>query len=232
MHLPAFLRRPDDEHDPVLGERTERQTRLEERINVALHFTAMVLSVVGLWILLPMAARKGTLQVAAVSIYGGTMIFLFLASCLYHGATGARSKPWLQVVDYAAVFLLIAGSYTPFALITIKGTLGWAIFWAVWFLALVGASLQPFMAGRYRVWGLLHYVATGWAIVFAMPTLMQRLPMEAFGWVFAGGMAYTIGTLFYLARQIRFSHNVWHSLVVVGTACMWIVIFSYVMPAG
>lgn len=232
MHLPSFLHRPLVGPDPILGDRTERQTPLEERINVGIHLGAMLLSALGLVALVALAILRGTsMHVVAMTIYGASMVILFLASTLYHGATRPHSKRRYQVLDHAAVFLLIAGTYTPFTLITIRGVQGWSIFGGVWFLAITGAAMQLFMAGRYRVWGVVHYVATGWLIVFAAPTLLERLPGAAFGWLLAGGLAYTFGTLFYLARQVRFSHAVWHALVVVGSACHWYAVMRYVLPA-
>jgi len=231
MHLPAFLLRPETGPDPVLGDRTEHQTVLEERINVGIHLTAMLLSLVGLAVLVALAVQRGTtLHVVAMVIYGSSMVALFLASSLYHGATSAPAKPRLQVVDHAAVFLLIAGSYTPFTLVTLQGALGWSLFAVVWFLALTGAAMQLFVAGRHRRWSVAHYVATGWVIVFALPTLLDRLPPAAFGWLLAGGLAYTFGTVFYLAHRVRFGHGVWHLMVVVGAACHWIAVLRFVLP--
>jgi hemolysin III len=231
MHLPVSLLRAEPGPDPVLGDRTEHQTALEERINVGIHLTAMAMSLVGLAVLVALATQRGTaLHVVAMVIYGGSMVALFLASSLYHGATSARMKPRLQVADHAAVFLLIAGSYTPFTLVTLQGALGWTLFAVVWFLALTGAAMQLYTAGRYRMWSVAHYVATGWVIVFAGPTLLDRLPLAAFGWLLAGGLAYTFGTVFYLANRVRFSHGVWHVMVVVGALCHWIAVLRFVLP--
>ncbi len=231
MHLPSFLQRAETGPDPVLGERTEHQTVLEERINVAMHGSAMVLSLVGLAVLVTLAVQQGTaLHVVAMAVYGASMVMLFLASACYHGATSPRTKPRLQVLDHAAVFLLIAGTYTPFTLITLQGAWGLPIFAVVWFLALTGAAMQVFTAGRHRVLSVIHYVATGWVIVFALPTLLERLPWAALGWLVAGGLAYTFGTIFYLARQVRFSHAVWHLMVVVGAACHWYAVLRFVLP--
>jgi len=231
MHLPVSLRRPDPGTDPLLGDRTERQTPREERFNVITHFAAMCLSVAGLGILVARAVRFGTaLHVTAAAVYGTSMVVLFLCSSLYHGSIDPRSKPRLQVLDHAAVFLLIAGSYTPFTLVTLHGAWGWSLFGVAWFLALVGALSQGRLAGRHRAWGVLHYLATSWVIVVAAPVLLARLPMAALAWLLAGGLAYSFGTLFYLATRVRYSHVVWHLFVVAGAACHWVAVAWYVMP--
>ena len=165
-------------------------------------------------------------------MYGSraVLILLYLASTLYHSFTNLKVKSVFKVIDHAAIFVLIAGNYTPFALIPLHGSFGWTIFGLVWGMALVGIVFQCFAAKRFRIVRTLCYLGMGWFAVFMVKPLLESLPIEAIWWLVAGGLCYSVGAIFYLARRLPYSHVIWHLFVMGGSAIHFYTVFHFVLP--
>jgi hemolysin III len=204
----------------------------EERVNSALHGLGAALALAGLSVMVVRAACHGDAwQVVAVAIFGASLFLLYLASALYHGAVRPRAKAVLEILDHSAIYLLIAGTYTPFALVSLRGPLGWTIFGIAWAMAVGGIVMQVAFPGRYRGLMTLLYIVMGWLAVPAAKPLMAMLPGAALAWVVGGGLFYTLGVYFYYRKRFPFSHAVWHLFVLAGSLCHFIAIFRYVLPA-
>jgi len=168
---------------------------------------------------------------AGAAIYGASLVILYSASTSYHAARGPRLKPILKFFDHAAIYLLIAGTYTPFALVTLWGPLGWALLGLIWALAGGGILLKVKFLGRFKVASVVMYLAMGWLAVLALRQLWLALPGVGFWLVVAGGLSYTVGIVFYaLGRSVRFMHAIWHLFVLAGSACHYVAILMYVLP--
>ncbi len=203
----------------------------EENTNIISHAIGFVLSVVALVLLVLHAARYGTLiHVVSFAIFGVSLMILYAASSLYHSAKKPERRNRLKIFDHAAIYVLIAGSYTPFTLVTLAGTTGWVIFGIAWGAAVVGIVLKLFFTGRFSIISTIMYVLMGWVIVFAIKPLVNALPAEGLFWLFAGGVAYTLGAILYSIKKIPFNHASFHILVLVGSACHFVSIYYYVLP--
>lgn len=203
----------------------------EERFNSISHLGGTILSVLGAAALITAAALKGDpWKITSFSIYGASLVLLYGSSSLYHGARG-RSKALFRKFDHSAIYLLIAGSYTPFALVTLRGVWGWSLFGAVWGLAVVGIVIDIFHDDkRRRVVPLVIHVLMGWLVVFAIRPLLRSLPMGGFLWLLGGGLLYTGGILFYvLDKRIPHGHGIWHLFVLAGSATQYVAIYAYVL---
>lgn len=175
----------------------------------------------------PSLGRGDPSRVAAFSIYAGSLMFLYLASTLYHAVRG-RAKIVLQRLDHIGIYLLIAGSYTPFTLVVLRGPGGWTLFWIVWALALCGITLSAIFGPRVRVISYVLYLLMGWlAVVVAVPLVRALSPPGAI-WMLAGGVAYTGGFVLFTMRSLRHNHEIWHVLVLLGSLCHFIVLALYV----
>ncbi|HEU5358960.1 MAG TPA: hemolysin III family protein [Gemmatimonadales bacterium] len=175
------------------------------------------------------ALRRGDpTGVVAVSVFAATLVFLYLASTLYHAVREGRAKRAFRVLDHGAAYLLIAGTYTPFTLVSLHGAWGWTLFAVVWVLAILGIVLTAVGALRHPQASTALFLGMGWLIVVAIRPLWLHLPLDGFIWLVAGGMAYTIGVGFLaMDRRIRYGHFVWHLLVLVGSACHYIAVLRY-----
>ena len=203
----------------------------EERLNVWSHAIGLVLSVVGLSLLILRALDSKEAQVLVSSvIFGASMILLYAASTFYHNCKTEGLRYKLKILDHISIYILIAGTYTPFCLISLKGTTGWILFGITWGFALAGLILKLFFTGRFRTFSTLIYVLMGWLIVFAIEPLMHNLPPEALFWIIAGGISYTLGAVIYSIRSIKFNHAVFHLFVLIGTFCHFMAIYKYVLP--
>lgn len=210
---------------------THPETPAEERLNCVTHGIGAVLSLVALVLLTTLAAMRGELRhVLTVTVFGLTLLVLYLTSTIYHGCRTAKVKQRLQIVDHAAIYCLIAGSYTPFLLVLVRGHWGWGLFAVLWALAVFGTLFKIFFAGRFDVVSSLIYVAMGWSGVVAAGPLLERLPGGAVAWMLAGGIAYTAGVVFYLWDRLPFNHAVWHLFVLTGSACHVLAVLFYVIP--
>jgi hemolysin III len=200
----------------------------EEIANSISHGLGFVLAVAGAPILIVTALRQGTVaDVVAVSVFAASMALLYLSSAIYHALPTGRIKNVFHVLDHAAIYLLIAGTYTPFTLGVLRGGWGWTLFGLVWGLAAFGVLLKVFAGIRWNGLSTALYVGMGWLIVIAAKPLWESLPMAGLAWLLAGGLAYTAGVYFYLRKTLRFGHFVWHLFVVAGTACHFVAVWKY-----
>lgn len=195
------------------------------------HAIGCVLSLAGLAVLVVRASlRGGAREVAACSLYGASLVLLYLASALYHGSRQPRIRRAMKIVDHSAIYLLIAGTYTPFALITLGHATGWTILGVVWGLALLGLLYEVFFCGRFVIVPTLVYLGMGWLSVLLIRPLLHHLPWGAVGWLIAGGVAYSAGVVFYLWKRLPHQHAIWHLFVMAGSACHFISVLRYVLP--
>ena len=202
-----------------------------ERFNSITHLAGTVMAVIGTSVLISTAAANGagTRQMVALSVYGAMMVVLYLSSTLYHSVRAGRAKRIFHVFDHCAIYLLIAGTYTPFTLVTLRGVWGWSLFGIVWGLAAAGVAKDVFLHGRYRAVSVVLYVVMGWLVVAAFGPLKQALPMAGIWWLVAGGVVYTAGVLFFaLSNRVVHMHGVWHLCVIGGSACHYVAVFRYV----
>ena len=205
-----------------------QESRREEVANSVSHGLGFVLAVAGAPLLIATAIRRGTLaDVVAVSVFAASMALLYLSSTIYHALPPGRTKNAFHVLDHAAIYLLIAGTYTPFTLGVLKGGWGWTLFGLIWGLAALGVLLKVFAGIRWNGISTAVYVGMGWLIIIAAKPLWESLPLAGLAWLFAGGIAYTSGVYFYLKKNMRYGHLVWHLFVVAGTGCHFVAILHY-----
>jgi len=203
----------------------------EEKLNVISHGIGFLLSIAALVLLVVYASIYGTVwHVVSYSIYGGSLILLYLASTLYHSAKRSKLRGRLQIFDHAAIYILIAGTYTPFTLVTLNGTTGWIMFGITWAFALTGIILKIIFTGRFNLLSTIMYVFMGWIVVLAIKPLIHNLPFEGLMWLFAGGIFYTIGAVLYSIKRIKYCHAIFHIFVLAGSFCHFMAIFFYVLP--
>lgn len=196
------------------------QRAREEFWNAATHGTGAMLALAGAAALIVAAALRGDpWRIVAVAVYGATLVLLYVASTLYHASRTPQRKARLRVLDHASIYLLIAGTYTPFTLLPLRGAWGWSLFGVVWGLAAVGLVAKLFWTGRWPRLSTALYVAMGWVVIVAAVPLFERLGTASLAWLVAGGVAYTAGTAFYASRRIPFAHAIWHGFVLAGSAC-------------
>ncbi len=212
-------------------EEARRITRINEIANSITHGIGALLAAAGLVLLIFYAAMYGNAwHVVSFSIYGSTLVLMYLASTLYHGIQQPRLKYIFRVVDHAAIFILIAGTYTPFTLVTLQGTRGWVLFGVIWGLAVLGIFYKVFFINRHPVISTFFYVLMGWLIIFSIGDLLQSLPRNGLILLGAGGLSYTVGIIFYAARERLFMHAIWHLFVLGGSICHYFAVLFYVLP--
>jgi len=208
--------------------RERTQSRGEEIANSVSHGVGLLAAMAAAPVLVLSAARQdGAARIAGASVFAAATVLLYLASTLYHALPGNRAKRVFQVLDHAAIFLMIAGTYTPFTLGVLRGAWGWTLFGLVWGLALAGVVLTAIGGVRYPKLTTGLYLAMGWLILVAVKPLWLRMPLEGLFWLLAGGIAYTVGVAFYAAKRVRYSHFVWHLFVIAGTACHFIAVLRF-----
>lgn len=212
-------------------------TKGEEIANSLTHGVAALLSVAGLVVMVTFAAlwSRSAVDVTAVAVFGASMIVLYTASTLYHAVPRRkkRAKAILQVFDHSSIYLLIAGSYTPFCLITLGSTtMGWALCIAEWVLAVVGISLQPILMKRGDFLNCLIYLLMGWLVMLVIKPLVAALPAGGIALLVAGGIAYSAGVFFYVKERIPFNHAIWHVFVFAGTLLQFLSVLLYVLPSS
>jgi len=200
--------------------REHAQSPGEELANSVSHGVGLLAALAATPVLLLSAVRHGgAARIAGASVFAAAMVLLYLASTLYHALPGNRAKRVFHLLDHAAIFLMIAGTYTPFTLGVLRGAWGWTLFGLVWGLALAGIVLTAAGGVRYPKLTTSLYLGMGWLILVAVKPLWLRMPPEGLFWLLAGGIAYTVGVVFYAAKRLRYGHFVWHLFVIAGTAC-------------
>lgn len=202
----------------------------EEIANALTHGLGAVVALGAGAVLITLTALWGDgWQLAGAIVFSVALVLLYVASTLYHAITHAGAKARLKVFDHCAIYLLIAGTYTPFTLISLRGSMGWTLFIAIWALAFAGILFKLFFTGRFKLVSTLMYVAMGWLSVLAIGPMLRQLDSWTFGWLLAGGVAYTAGTLFYLNQRIRYSHAIWHAFVLAGSVCHFVAVSLQVL---
>lgn len=211
-----------------------RQYSLGEEIaNGITHGLGVALSIAALAVLAAVAYAYGTaLHLVSVSVYGATLVLLYTASTLYHSLSGTRACNIMKIIDHASIYLLIAGTYTPFTLITLRGPWGWSLFGTVWGLAVLGVALEAFWVFRPKWVSAVVFLGMGWMVVFAIRPLLAALPLSGVRLLVAGGLAYTVGCVFYLLKRVPYMHAVWHLWVLAGSALHFMAVLFYVLPRG
>ncbi|HEY2291189.1 MAG TPA: hemolysin III family protein [Thermoanaerobaculia bacterium] len=205
----------------------------EEIAHSAIHGLGIALSIAGLIALVLTARRTGDAwDVVASAVYGATLILLYLASTLYHGIPHARAKRVLRVIDHSAIYLLIAGTYTPFTLISLRGPWGWTLFGLIWGLAILGIALKVAAMGRFRGLSLALYLGMGWLALVALRPLTAALARGGLILLVLGGIAYTSGVLFYVRPRLPYHHAFWHAFVLAGSVLHFFAILLYVVPGS
>lgn len=203
----------------------------EESINIFSHALGLFLSVFAL-VLLFLRARQngGALEIFSFTVFGAGLISLYAASTFYHSASSPRFRTRMRVIDHATIYLLIAGTYTPFALITLGGTIGWTLFTVSWAMALTGIFLKLFFTGQYERVSTLMYVFMGWIVIFVVEPIIESLPTQGLYWLVSGGLAYTLGAVIYSMQKIHFNHAIFHLFVLIGSFCHFMAVYFYVLP--
>ena len=204
---------------------------LEEKINVSTHAFGLLLSIIALVFLLLRASMYGnTRSIVSFAVFGLSLVLLYAVSTLYHSTKKPASRSRLRIYDHASIYVLIAGTYTPFTLITLNGTTGWVIFGISWGLAISGIILKLFFTGKYHLLSTLMYIFMGWVIVFAINPLIGNLSSQGLLWLLAGGVAYTAGAVLYSVRTIKFNHAIFHIFVLIGSFSHFMSVYFHVLP--
>jgi len=203
----------------------------EEFVHAVSHGVGVLLSAAGLvWMLDLSIGTSDPWRIIASSVYGASLISLFLASTLYHTFHASRRRHLLKLLDHCAIYLLVAGSYTPFLLVAMRTETGWWLFGAVWSLATVGILTKLRFRHRYPWFSLTSYLLMGWLVVIALPQVAEAIGAKGMIWLVAGGVSYTVGALFYMAKQLPFNHAIWHIFVLTGGICHFLTVVWYVLP--
>lgn len=205
------------------------QTKYEEKLNAWTHGFGAVLGLVALILLILKTDGAQSWHLFSVIIYGLSIIILFSASTLYHSIEDEKQKHYFRIVDHVSIYLLIAGTYTPILLILLTDSLGWSLFWTVWGIALFGVILKLFFTGRFEIFSTLLYLVMGWLIVFDFTNASTALGSQGILWLFAGGLFYTVGIIFYAIQKIPYNHVIWHLFVLAGAISHFFMIYWYAL---
>jgi len=204
---------------------------LEEIANSITHGIGLLLSIAGFVVLLVFAILYGrAIHIVACSVYGATLICLYAASTLYHAVITPRLKRALKIFDHSAIYLLIAGTYTPFLLLNLRGAWGWSLFGVVWGLAFAGILFKFWFVDHFEYLSTAVYIAMGWLVVIAAKPVLAHVPTPSLLWLLAGGLLYTSGVIFYAWKRLPYSHVVWHLFVLGGSTCHYFAILRSVLP--
>ena len=204
---------------------------LEEILNSVTHGAGALISIAGLTLLIVFSSIYGqTTHIVSCTIYGTTLVLLYTASTLYHGFQKPNIKHVFKILDHSCIYILIAGTYTPFMLVTVRGALGWTIFSIVWGLTILGIVFKAFFVNRFKIVSTIAYILMGWLVILAIKPLFYALPGGGIFWLISGGLAYTIGTIFYAWKKLPFNHAIWHLFVLAGSVCHFLAIMFYVVP--
>jgi hemolysin III len=204
----------------------------EEVANSITHGFGLALSVIGLAVLLMLACLYGTaLHIVSCSVYGATLVMLYAASTLYHSFRSPRMKHIFKVIDHCAIYLLIAGTYTPFTLVMLRGGWGWCLFGIVWMLTFVGIVFKIFFVNKFQIISTMIYVLMGWLAIVAIKPMVSTIPLGCIIWLVAGGLFYTIGVVFFAWNKLPYNHAIWHVFVIAGSICHFLAVLLYVLPS-
>lgn len=213
-----------------MGGKIHFYSKKEEVLNVLTHAFGIALSVLGLILLIQKSIpHSNPVYFASALVFGISLVLLYTASTVYHSTSEKRWRYRLNILDHSAIYILIAGTYTPFSLITLSGTIGWIIFSVVWSIALIGVSLKLFLTGKFKVISTIMYVLMGWIIIFAIQPLLENLPSGGLFWLFAGGAFYTLGAVLFLIEKLKFNHAIFHVFVLAGSFSHFMAIYDYVL---
>ena len=202
----------------------------EELANVISHAAGMVLSIVGLVLLTTHSSMNGNVwHKVSFTIFGFSLISLYSASTLYHLSKSPKVRRIWNIIDHSAIYVLIAGTYTPYTLVTLNGVIGWVLFGIAWGMAIAGIIFKVFFTGKFHTLSTLLYLLMGWLIMFAIKPLYENLPMPGFILLLAGGVSYTLGSVLYSIKKIKFNHAIFHIFVLAGSICHFLSIFLYVL---
>lgn len=203
----------------------------EEIANAVTHGIGMILSIVGLVLLIVFSALSGSAwHVVSFTIFGVTMVFLYTSSTLLHSLPKGRAKNVFEILDHSSIYFFIAGTYTPFLLVAVRGTLGWTLFGIVWGIAIGGTIFKVFFVKRFVLVSTILYVVMGWLIVFTWPILTEQIARGGMLLLIIGGLFYTLGAIFYVWRFFKYHHMVWHLFVLTGTILHYFTVLIYVLP--
>ncbi len=209
----------------------ENYTIGEEIANAVTHGIGTLLAIAALVLLVIFSSIYGNAwYVVSFSIYGSSLVILYTMSTIYHALPRGKAKDIFEIFDHSSIFLLIAGTYTPFELITLRGSVGWTLFGITWGMAIMGILFKVFFVKKFVVLSTLIYIIMGWMIVFAIKPLFEKLPIDGIVFLVIGGIFYTLGTIFYIRRKMKYHHAVWHLFVIGGSAMHFFAILFYVLP--
>lgn len=206
-----------------------KQTPFEEKLNALTHAIGAVFGIVALVLLIIFETKKTEFSLFSVVVYGISIIILFTASTMYHSFTDEKKKHYFRIVDHISIYLLIAGTYTPVLLITLEQSKGWLLFYIVWAIAAFGVILKLFYTGRFEAFSTILYLVMGWLIVFDFSTLNSLMLANGIVLLMAGGLAYTVGIVFYAVEKIPYNHVIWHLFVLAGAICHFFMVLFFVI---
>jgi hemolysin III len=210
----------------------QEQYRLGDLLaNSITHGVGAVFAIAGAAYLIAVATRGNAWHVVSCSIYAGALVLVYVCSTLYHSLVRTRAQHVFQVLDHSAIYVLIAGTYTPFTLVSLHGRLGWALFGVVWGLAILGVVFKSVATGRFEIASALIYLFMGWFIVIAARPLIHAISWHGVMWIAAGGLAYTAGIAFFAFDRLRYFHALWHVFVLAGSVAHYFAVLFYVVPA-
>ncbi len=210
---------------------SSRRLSAEELANSLTHGAGLMLSIAGFMVLLVLAAVRGSAwRIVSCAVYGSTLICLYTASTLYHGIRSRRLKRVLKICDHSAIYLLIAGTYTPFLLVNLRGSWGWSLFAVIWGLAMAGILFKVWFVEHFPVLSTVVYLLMGWLALVAVKPMLLSVPQSGVLWLLAGGVLYTVGVVFYAWKKIPYNHAIWHGFVLAGSTCHYFAVLCSVIP--
>ena len=210
-----------------------RYSLTEEIVHAATHGAGVLLSIAGLsWMLFLSISASDPWRIVASTIYGISLIALYLASTLYHALHGSSHRHIYKLLDHCAIYLLIAGTYTPFLLVAMRTNIGWWLFGTIWALATAGILTKLWFRQRFPKMALASYLLMGWLVVIAAPQVADAIGSNGMAWLIAGGICYTVGAAFYVAERLTFNHAIWHVFVLAGSICHFLAVILHVLPVS
>ncbi|WP_100404850.1 PAQR family membrane homeostasis protein TrhA [Bacillus solitudinis] len=210
---------------------THTFSKSEEIANAITHGVGAILSIAALVLLIVFSSIYGNaLHVISFTIFGVTMLTLYVSSTMLHSLPAGKVKNLFEILDHASIYLFIAGTYTPIMLIVVQGKLGWTLFGVIWGLALIGIIFKAYFVKRFLFMSTIFYIIMGWLVIFAIKPIIEALSTVGITFLVAGGLCYTIGTVFYVWRGFKFHHAVWHLFVLAGSTCHFFLVFWHLLP--